>query len=97
MNTCIDILKREMCTGCGTCKNICPVGAVSMETDAEGFWYPVRSVYVYPLREIYTRMSCFMHGIFAGPFPTERADKGICGLVAGPGRPVSQHVRRYIQ
>ncbi|MCI8591511.1 MAG: 4Fe-4S binding protein [Lachnospiraceae bacterium] len=45
MNTCIDILKREMCTGCGTCKNICPVGAVSMETDAEGFWYPVIDQY----------------------------------------------------
>ena len=40
MNTCVDILEKEMCTGCGTCRNICPADAVSMEMDIEGFWYP---------------------------------------------------------
>lgn len=33
-------LKKEDCTGCGACLNLCPVDAVSMRTDPEGFWYP---------------------------------------------------------
>jgi len=34
-------LKKEACTGCGACINICPVNAVSMKTDSCGFSYPV--------------------------------------------------------
>ncbi len=29
------------CFGCGACQNICPVGAISMQEDEEGFLYPV--------------------------------------------------------
>ena len=39
MKTCMEIIKREDCTGCGACENICPVNAVSMDVDEEGFWY----------------------------------------------------------
>lgn len=31
----------DRCTGCGACSSICPVGAISMEYDEEGFLYPV--------------------------------------------------------
>lgn len=31
----------ESCCGCGACKNICPNGAITMETNNEGFLYPV--------------------------------------------------------
>ena len=30
------------CTGCGTCKDVCPAGAIHMEEDEEGFLYPVK-------------------------------------------------------
>lgn len=33
-------LKKEECTGCGMCSNICPVEAISMECDICGFMYP---------------------------------------------------------
>lgn len=36
--TVADIEKRH-CSGCGMCANICPEGAISMESDAEGFLY----------------------------------------------------------
>ena len=32
---------REDCSGCTACMNICPVNAISMEPDREGFLYPV--------------------------------------------------------
>ena len=32
--------KRECC-GCSACYTICPVGAIIMEVDEEGFLYPV--------------------------------------------------------
>lgn len=33
-------LKKEECTGCGACKQICHKNAISMCSDEEGFWYP---------------------------------------------------------
>ncbi len=35
------ICEKEKCTGCTACKNICPVGAISMQQNKEGFFYPV--------------------------------------------------------
>ncbi len=29
------------CTGCSSCSNLCPVGAITMQPDSEGFPYPV--------------------------------------------------------
>ncbi len=34
-------IRKETCTGCGVCTNICPSKAISMEADAEGFLYSV--------------------------------------------------------
>lgn len=31
---------KTLCTGCGACVTICPVGAITMEPDEEGFLYP---------------------------------------------------------
>lgn len=31
---------KKSCFGCGACAAVCPSGAVSMEMDAEGFYYP---------------------------------------------------------
>lgn len=31
---------ENVCTGCGACKNICPVNAIKMCTNFEGFLYP---------------------------------------------------------
>ena len=36
----IDIRKKEECCGCYACKNACPVSAIAMKSDEEGFWYP---------------------------------------------------------
>ena len=35
-----ELLKGKDCTGCAACANACPVDAVSMAEDAEGFKYP---------------------------------------------------------
>lgn len=35
------MMETETCTGCGACLNICPTQALTMESDQEGFWYPV--------------------------------------------------------
>lgn len=35
------ICNKEICTGCTTCMNICPKGAISFEENKEGFKYPV--------------------------------------------------------
>ena len=32
---------KEECTGCTACYSICPVNAIKMEQDDEGFFYPV--------------------------------------------------------
>ena len=37
----INIHKKENCTGCGACYNICPFDCIEMKTDQEGFEYPV--------------------------------------------------------
>lgn len=36
----IEIQDKHKCSGCGACESICPVHAVSMVTDEEGFYYP---------------------------------------------------------
>jgi len=33
--------KKENCCGCTACYAICPVHAISMEPDEEGFLYPI--------------------------------------------------------
>lgn len=37
----IEICKPADCTGCSACYSSCPVHAISMESDAKGFLYPV--------------------------------------------------------
>lgn len=32
---------KESCCGCSACCMVCPVGAITMEPDGEGFLYPV--------------------------------------------------------
>lgn len=32
---------KSDCCGCGSCRNACPVNCITMESDAEGYWYPV--------------------------------------------------------
>ena len=34
-------INKENCCGCGACYAICPVHAINMEPDEEGFDYPV--------------------------------------------------------
>lgn len=36
----IEMQEKYMCSGCGVCENICPVKAISMCADEEGFLYP---------------------------------------------------------
>lgn len=37
----LDFDKAEYCSGCGGCANICPVSAITMKRDREGFYRPV--------------------------------------------------------
>lgn len=37
----IDIKNKSQCCGCGSCKQICPVAAIEMQKDEEGFQYPI--------------------------------------------------------
>lgn len=37
----ITITNKENCMGCYACASICPKTCISMESDNEGFWYPV--------------------------------------------------------
>lgn len=37
----LNIVDRKLCSGCGACYNLCPVNAISMVEDNEGFKYPV--------------------------------------------------------
>ncbi len=41
MNTVSDKVKPQDCCGCGACYNKCPVGAISMQENEEGFLTPV--------------------------------------------------------
>lgn len=36
----IEVNDKSKCTGCSTCKNLCPQKCISMKIDSEGFWYP---------------------------------------------------------
>lgn len=36
----ITITDKVECCGCNACGDICPKGAITFETDIEGFWYP---------------------------------------------------------
>ena len=36
----INILDKKECNGCCVCVDVCPVGAIRIVTDSEGFWYP---------------------------------------------------------
>lgn len=36
----IKISDKAMCSGCGVCKDVCPVAAINMVSDKEGFLYP---------------------------------------------------------
>lgn len=36
----IEIKDKSLCTGCGGCANVCPVDAITMQLDEEGFLYP---------------------------------------------------------
>lgn len=33
-------VEKKECCGCGACYSVCPVGAIHMERDEEGFLYP---------------------------------------------------------
>lgn len=35
-------VEKKVCCGCQACQDICPVNAVHMHLDAEGFWYPMK-------------------------------------------------------
>jgi len=37
----IEITDKKDCTGCNACTQRCPVGCISMQTDEEGFLYPI--------------------------------------------------------
>lgn len=39
----VKIIEKEQCSGCGACLSSCPKSAISMQTDEEGFDYPVIS------------------------------------------------------
>ncbi len=34
-------IEKNQCTGCASCANICPVNAIEMQSDSNGFEYPV--------------------------------------------------------
>ena len=36
----IELVSKDRCSGCSACLNSCKVGALSMETDETGFWFP---------------------------------------------------------
>ena len=58
-------LKKEHCMGCYACFSVCPVFAITMESDYEGFEYPIvnsdkcikcyKCENVCPTRELFSR------------------------------------------
>ena len=36
----VSLVFHDVCSGCGTCSNVCPKSCISMVRDAEGFAYP---------------------------------------------------------
>lgn len=36
----IDLANKSDCSGCGACRDVCPVNAISLTADSEGFLYP---------------------------------------------------------
>ena len=36
----VDVIEKDKCTGCKLCGDVCPNGAITFETDEQGFWYP---------------------------------------------------------
>lgn len=36
----VKLVSKDKCTGCSACFNACKVGAISMETNETGFWFP---------------------------------------------------------
>ena len=35
-----EIIEKSKCCGCNACGDVCPKGAITFQTDKEGFWYP---------------------------------------------------------
>lgn len=36
----IELVGKDKCSGCSACYNACKIGALAMETDESGFWFP---------------------------------------------------------
>lgn len=36
----IELVSKDRCSGCSACFNACKIGALSLETDETGFWFP---------------------------------------------------------
>lgn len=58
---------RENCCGCSACYSICPTGAIIMEPDEEGFFYPVVDV---------QKCICCYRCLSVCAFKTDQKEKG---------------------
>jgi len=41
MDKIILVANKEECCGCSACEALCPTGAISMNLDEDGFYYPI--------------------------------------------------------